>query len=74
MSRDDSLLIAHALRSPFNKLYPSWPMPAGGIDVENVPSLVKDYGTDTVLLIGSSLYTRSPDLAENAARFLSLVK
>lgn len=74
VSRDDTLSLSNALRSQLNNLYPSWPMPAGGIDVENVPILRKDYGNDAVLLIGSSLYTRSPDLAENAARFLSLVK
>ena len=74
IGREDSLGVAEALRARLYRLRPAWPMPAGGIDVENVPSLRGDYGDDCVLLIGSSLYTSSPDLAANARRFLSLVE
>lgn len=72
--RDDSLAVAEALRSRLYRLRPAWPMPAGGIDVENVPVLREDYGDDCVLLVGSSLYTSSPDLEASARRFLSLVE
>jgi ribulose-bisphosphate carboxylase large chain len=74
IGREDSLGVAEALRSRLYKLRASWPMPAGGIDVEQVPVLRRDYGDDCVLLIGSSLYTASPDLEASAARFRSLVE
>ncbi len=74
LDRDQCDRIALELRSPMNGLDPAWPMPAGGIDVESVPGLRDGYGDDTIFLIGSSLYTRSPDLESNASRFLSLVE
>lgn len=72
-TRGQTREIVQALRSPLGDLDPAWPMPAGGIDVESVDGLLDDYGTDTIFLIGSSLYTRSPHLMDNASRFLSQV-
>lgn len=69
----DTLALSEALRARLYKLRPAWPVPAGGIDLSSVQLLRRDYGDDTVLLVGSSLYTQSPDLEANAARFLSLV-
>ena len=49
------------LRQPLGTLRPSFPTPAGGIDVERMPDWIKRYGTDTIFLIGSSLYARRYD-------------
>jgi ribulose-bisphosphate carboxylase large chain len=73
VAREETTRLAAALREPLGALSPAWPVPAGGIDVESVPRLRRDYGDDTVLLVGSSLYTRSTDLASNARRFVELV-
>ncbi len=74
VARGDCMSLASVLRGPMAGLRPSWPMPAGGLDVDGVPRLLEDYGKDTVLLVGSNLYTRSPDLVANARYFLSLVQ
>jgi ribulose 1,5-bisphosphate carboxylase large subunit-like protein len=74
IGKQESQGVADALRARLYKLRRAWPMPAGGIDVEKVPLLRGDYGDDCVLLIGSSLYTASPDLEASAARFRELVE
>lgn len=58
-ARDESL--------PFKS---SFPMPGGGIDRSTVPKWLETYGTDTVFLLGSSLYEH-PDGIRNAAEELS---
>jgi len=49
--------------SPFKKAFP---MPGGGIKLENVSKWVNDYGKDITFLIGGSLYEH-PDGIESAA-------
>lgn len=48
--------INRRLREPLGALRRSFPVPAGGIDVARVPEWVGRYGSDTIFLIGSSLY------------------
>ena len=55
------------LRAPLGEIRPAFPVPAGGIDVARVPYWVDQYGSDTVFLIGGSLY-RQPDLVTAAAQ------
>jgi len=43
------------------------------MDLTRIPELLQLYGNDVMFLIGGSLYSRSPDLVENAQYFLSLV-
>ena len=50
------------LRQPLGSLRPALPVPGGGMDVARAPAWVKRYGTDTILLIGGSLYQQG-DLA-----------
>lgn len=44
------------LRKPLGRLPPSFPVPGGGIDVARLPHWIDRYGTETIFLIGSSLY------------------
>jgi len=54
--------------------YPAiFPTPGGGMELARIPELLQLYGNDVMFLIGGSLYSRSPDLVENAQYFLSLV-
>ena len=54
--------------------YPAiFPTPGGGMDLTRIPELLQLYGNDVMFLIGGALYSRSPDLVENAQYFLSLV-
>lgn len=58
---------ARADRLPFNS---SFPMPGGGLKRSNIPEWLETYGTDTVFLLGTSLYEH-PDGPRAAAQELS---
>ena len=49
------------LRDPLGALLPSFPVPGGGIDTKRIPHWVGRHGSDTIFLIGGSLYAQ-PDL------------
>lgn len=55
-TRAECEAINQRLREPVEGLRPAFPIPAGGISVERVPHWVQEYGPDTILLIGASLY------------------
>lgn len=55
-----------ALRRPLGTLRPAFPTPGGGIDAARAPEWIARYGTDTLLLIGGSLYAQG-DLRAAAA-------
>ncbi len=63
LSEKDCSAINERLRCQMGSVLPSFPVPAGGIDTEQVPHWIERYGTDTMFLIGGSLYTK-PDLVE----------
>jgi ribulose-bisphosphate carboxylase large chain len=67
--QDTCLAIADSLRDSFYDLKRSFPTPAGGINLRNVPEVINVYGKDIILLIGGSLYARSDNLEENARYF-----
>jgi ribulose-bisphosphate carboxylase large chain len=67
--QDTCLAIADSLRDSFFHLKRSFPTPAGGINLKNVPDVINAYGKDIILLIGGSLYARSDNLEENARYF-----
>ncbi len=48
--------ITERLRRPMGPVRPSFPVPAGGVDVRRVPIWLERYGPDTMILIGGSLY------------------
>lgn len=61
--------INQRLRGPLGDLRSAFPVPGGGIDVERIPYWTKAYGTDTVFLVGASLYAR-PDLVEATRKLM----
>lgn len=66
--------INNALSEPFYHLEASFPVPAGGISLSKIPQLKETFGRETVFLVGSSLFSRSDDIVDNARYFLSLVE
>lgn len=68
------LAINNALKEPFYYIKSSLPVPAGGISLENIPFLKNLFGNDVIFLVGSSLFSRSIDMRDNARYFLSLVE
>jgi len=73
-TREQCLSLDRSLKSDLHGLRRSMPVPAGGLSLEQIPSQLKVYGDDVAFLVGSALYEQSPDLAANAAFFLSLVQ
>ena len=65
--------IAHNCRAPWHGLRPSLPVPAGGMSVERVPELKREYGDDSMLLIGGSLLIAGERLAERSRAFVEAV-
>jgi len=67
--------IARAARAPWSDapIKPALPVPAGGMVVERVPEIVREYGRDSVLLIGGSLLAARARLAERSRAFVEAV-
>lgn len=67
--------IAAAARAPWpsGAIKPALPVPAGGMSVERVGDIVREYGADTVLLIGGSLLIARERLAERSRAFVQAV-
>lgn len=65
--------IARGNRAPWHDLRPALPVPAGGMSVERVPELKREYGADSMLLIGGSLLIAGERLAERSRAFVEAV-
>lgn len=50
-----------------------FPAPAGGMTFEKVPMMKEFYGTDVALLMGGGLFTVTPDLPGNCAKFIEML-
>jgi ribulose-bisphosphate carboxylase large chain len=61
------------LTCPLGEILPSFPVLAGGIDVARIRHWIELYGSDTVFLVGSSLYTQ-PDLYEATRGLVEAVR
>jgi ribulose-bisphosphate carboxylase large chain len=65
--------IAGHNRAPWHGLKATLPVPAGGMSVERVPELKREYGTDSMLLIGGSLLIARERLATRSRAFVEAV-
>ena len=62
--------VSQRLRRPLGPVPAAFPVPAGGVNVRNVPQMLDHYGPDTMILIGGSLY-QQPDLRRATADLLA---
>jgi ribulose-bisphosphate carboxylase large chain len=65
--------LAETLRAPHPRARPSFPVPAGGIKVEQVEETLAFYGRDSILLIGGSLYEAGDQLYERTRALVARV-
>jgi ribulose-bisphosphate carboxylase large chain len=72
-SRETCHAIAQSARAAWDGIRPALPVPAGGMSVERVPEIVRQYGADTVLLIGGSLLIAREQLAARSRAFVEAV-
>ncbi len=59
---------------PWHDLKPALPTPAGGMSVERVPDMVRDYGQDCMLLVGGGLLSAREQLLERSHAFVQTVE
>jgi ribulose-bisphosphate carboxylase large chain len=72
-SPDTCRALAAALRARHSRVRSAFPMPAGGITLEQVPDLLAFYGPDCILLMGSSLYQAGDALFERTRMLVEQV-
>lgn len=72
-AREVCLAIAQAGRAAWRGLKPALPVPAGGMSVERVPELKREFGDDCMLLIGGSLLAAREKLYERSREFVEAV-
>jgi ribulose-bisphosphate carboxylase large chain len=71
--REVCAAIAHQCTTAWHGMAPALPVPAGGMSVERVPELRRDYGNDSMLLIGGSLLIARTDLLARSRAFVDAV-
>jgi len=72
-TRDCKAIVSHLLCDLWS-IKRTFPCPAGGMKIEGLIRHIKIHGTDSMLLIGSSLYEQSEDLERNTKLLMSAVK
>jgi ribulose-bisphosphate carboxylase large chain len=65
--------IAAGNRSPWGRLHPALPVPAGGMRLERVEEILEFYGPDTMLLIGGNLLIDHDRVLERTRQFVDRV-
>lgn len=66
--------ISHHLQMQLGSILPSWPSPAGGVSLENLPHIMKIYPGDTIYLIGSDCYQSPQHLRERVGYFMEILE
>lgn len=66
--------IAARLRAPLGPLRTAMPAPAGGMRFETIPTMVEQYGADSIFLIGGALLSHSHSLRDSTARFMDRIR
>lgn len=63
-----------ALRGEWGPFRPSFPTPAGGMELGTIADVARRCGRDTILLVGGSLLGRSADLRRSTEEFLEALR
>jgi ribulose-bisphosphate carboxylase large chain len=66
--------IAQNLRAAWHGLVPSLPVPGGGIELADVPEVVRFYGRDAMLLVGGSLQLEPDRVVDRSRAFAEAVR
>lgn len=73
IGRETCRALTHRLRRPWEGVRPALPVPAGGMSLERIEEMIAFYGTDTMLLVGGTLY-RTDELEARARSFVERVR
>lgn len=72
-SDEECLSLHRILTSKIETLKTSFPVPAGGIQLDSIDQWIKRYGLDTIFLIGGSLYTHPGGILNATKTFKSIL-
>jgi ribulose-bisphosphate carboxylase large chain len=72
--REDALAIADGCRAPLGALAPLFPCPAGGMRYELLGQLARDYGVDSVFLVGGALQAHGPDMVASTRAYRAAIE
>lgn len=71
--RETCQSIAEGCGAAMGGLRTSFPAPEAEINRDRVPELYETYGREMIVVLGGSLYSRGPNLAENACYFREIL-
>lgn len=74
LSRSQCRSIVGFCTEPLGDMPPIFPAPAGGMTFDKIAPMKAFYGADTAFLMGGGLFTVTPDLTANCARFVELMR
>lgn len=66
--------LANALREPIKGILSSFPSPAGGMKLEKADSIIQQFGSDSMLLIGGSILQHPGGIEAGTRAFVDIVK
>ncbi|SMO76703.1 RuBisCO large subunit C-terminal-like domain-containing protein [Fodinibius sediminis] len=70
----ECMAVNESARQPYSPFKTSFPMPGGGIKIENIGRWTRAYGKDSCLLVGSSLYEYPGGIEAAARQFTTQLK
>ncbi|MDR2344815.1 MAG: hypothetical protein LBE18_02000 [Planctomycetaceae bacterium] len=70
LTLEDCKDIVTKSRESLGNIPPIFPSPAGGMELKNIKNMLKNYGNDMLILVGSGLFSQSNNLLENCKKFL----
>lgn len=73
-TREQCRAICENLRRPLGRIAPAWPAPGGGMDLDSIGPMCRDYGADTVFLVGGALHAQDGNIAAGTRSFLNAVR
>jgi ribulose-bisphosphate carboxylase large chain len=66
--------VARAVRAPLGSLKPGLPCPAGGMRFDRIPELARQYGAETLFLVGGALLGHTTSVRASTEAFLERVR
>ncbi len=72
-TREECRDIIDGTKVKMGNVKPILPCPGGGINLKNVPELIRFYGNDVIFLIGGSLFSHDRGLVEGCKHFRKIV-
>jgi ribulose-bisphosphate carboxylase large chain len=71
---EECLRVAAAARAPLGAIRPAFPAPAGGMGFERLDDMVREYGPDTMLVVGGALLGGGKGVGPTTEAYLARLK